>query len=574
VSVYFHPLRVTCAKKFHSTVELQANVQPITRSLIRIDLTITPDFVWEEKYHGNSETFWIIAEDVDGEVILFHDQFLLRQRYARDDHFVTFTVPMQDPPPPNYFISIVSDRWLHAETRLPVSFKHLILPRKFPPPTTLLDLQPLPTSALHNPEFERIYTPSTDAKRSNPYGIETFNKVQTQVFQALYKTNDNVFVGAPAGSGKTICAEFALLRLWSQPEYSRCVCIEPFQEVVDLRVAEWQDKFGNLQGGKKVVALTGESVADLRLLNENDVVVCTPTQWDMLSRRWKQRKAVQDIGLFIADEVHMVGGSVGPTYEVIIARTRYVGEQAERKPRIVALGVSLANAEELGEWIGADKHNRFNFSPGARPLPLEVHLQSFNVPHFPSLMVQMAKPTYLAIVEWAQERPAIVFVPSRRQCKLSSNDLLSYALADEDPKRFLRVEDQELERHIQHVTDEDLRECLRSGIGFYHEGLSKQDKRIVEHLYRGNAIQVVVASKDTAWSIPLSAYLVILMGVQSYEGNFRKIRSSLRLVLTNIVGREHRYIDYPFADILQMMGKACRPSKDNDSRAVLMIPQV
>ena len=247
---------------------MQAQVQPITRSLLRIDLTITPDFRWDEKIHGTSESFWIPVEDVDGEVILFHDTFILRQRYAEDEHYVTLTVPMFEPVPPNYYISIISDRWLQAETRLPVSFKLLILPEKFPPPTPLLDLQPLPLSALHNKEFESIYSST----------IQTFNKIQTQVFQALYTTDDNVFIGAPTGSGKTICAEFALLRLWSKREQKRAICIEPYQEMVDQRVEEWRRKFGNLQGGKEIVSLTGETSADLRLLEKGDLIVCTPTQ--------------------------------------------------------------------------------------------------------------------------------------------------------------------------------------------------------------------------------------------------------------------------------------------------------
>jgi pre-mRNA-splicing helicase BRR2 len=86
-------------------------------------------------------------------------------------------------------------------------------------------------------------------------------------------------------------------------------------------------------------------------------------QWDVLSRRWRQRKNVQNIGLLIADEVQQVGGEVGPTYEVIISRTRYVSAQTEVKTRIVACGVSLANARDLGEWIGALSHTIFNFPP-------------------------------------------------------------------------------------------------------------------------------------------------------------------------------------------------------------------
>ncbi|KAK0192909.1 putative RNA helicase [Armillaria mellea] len=526
-------------------LQLQAQVQPITRSLLRIDLSIIPDFRWDEKIHGGAETFLIMVEDVDGEVILFHDTFVLRQRYAEDEHNVTLTVPMFEPVPPNYYISIISDRWLHSETRLPISFKHLILPEKFPAPTPLLDLQPLPLSALHNKELEKLYAST----------IETFNKIQTQVFQALYTSDENVFIGAPTGSGKTVCAEFALLRLWSKREQPRAVCIEPYQEMVDQRVKEWQDKFSGLQGGKEIVSLTGETSADLRLLEKGDVIVCTPSQWDVLSRRWRQRKNVQNIGLLIADEVQLVGGEVGPTYEVVISRTRYVSAQTEVKTRIVACGVSLANARDLGEWMGAPSHAIFNFSPSARPLDMDIHLQSFTIPHFPSLMIAMSKPAYLAIVEYAPTKPAIIFVPSRKQCRLTVDDLLIHCAADDKPDRFLNVEVADIQVHLDHLRDEGLKETLKKGIGYFHEAMDKQDKRIVQRLFESGAVQVLVASKDTAWSIPVASYIVIIMGVQYYEG------------------KEHRYVDYPVMDVLQMMGRACRPREDERSRCVLMCQQ-
>ena len=47
-------------------------------------------------------------------------------------------------------LQVVSDKWLQCETVLPVSFRHLILPEKYPPPTELLDLQPLPITALRS----------------------------------------------------------------------------------------------------------------------------------------------------------------------------------------------------------------------------------------------------------------------------------------------------------------------------------------------------------------------------------------------------------------------------------------
>ncbi|ORY24132.1 putative Pre-mRNA splicing factor [Naematelia encephala] len=522
-------------------LDLQAHVLPLTRSLLKINVTITPDFQWDHDIHGFSQAFWIIVEDVDGENILYHDQFILRERFAQDEHYFTITVPISEPVPPNYYISVISDRWLQSETRLPVSFTHLIRPEPFPPHTALLDLQPLPVSALHNPAYEALYP------------FENFNKIQNQVFSALYTTDDNAFIGAPAGSGKTICAEFALLRLWSKRDPPRAVCIEPYQEMVDMRVAEWSEKFSGLN--KEVVALTGESTADLALLRKADIVVCTPSQWDLLSRRWKTRKDVQEIGLLIADELQLIGGDVGSTYEVIVSRTRYVSQQTGTKTRIVACSVSLSNARDLGDWIGASSQTIFNFSPSARPLPLEVHLQSFNVPHFPSLMLAMAKPAYLAMCEHAAGRPTIAFVASRKQCKLTANDILTYTLADDNEKRFLNVDEEELAPHLERLQDRDLAETLKYGIGYYHEALSKLDKRIVTALFEEGAIKVLVASKDTAWSLPVTSYMVIIMGVQSFEG------------------QEHRYVDYAIADVLQMMGRACRPGIDTSSRCVLMCQQ-
>ena len=49
--------------------------------------------------------------------------------------------------------------------------------------------------------------------------------------------------------------------------------------------------------------------------------------------------------------------------------------------------------------------------------------------------------------------------------------------------------------------------------------------------------------------------MVVIMGVQHFEG------------------KEHRYVDYPVMDVLQMMGRACRPMEDERSRCVLMCQQ-
>lgn len=53
------------------------------------------------------------------------------------------------------------------------------------------------------------------------------------VFNALYNSDDNILIGAPTGSGKTICAEFAILHLLLQHHDARCVYITPLQTLAE-----------------------------------------------------------------------------------------------------------------------------------------------------------------------------------------------------------------------------------------------------------------------------------------------------------------------------------------------------
>ncbi|KAL5471241.1 hypothetical protein EMCRGX_G029336, partial [Ephydatia muelleri] len=522
-------------------LELATHIQPVTRSTLQVELTITPDFQWDDKVHGNSEAFWIFVEDVDSEIILHHEYFLLKQKYGADEHVVTFFVPVFEPLPPQYFIRVVSDKWIASETQLPVSFRHLILPEKFPPPTELLDLQPLPVTALRNPAYEELY------RDKFPY----FNPIQTQVFNSLYNTDDDVFVGAPTGSGKTICAEFAMLRMFSAAADSKCVFVTPLQALAEQRYADWLQKFGH-QLKKSVVMLTGELSVDLKLLKEGNVVISTPENWDILSRRWKQRKNMQTVNLFIVDELHLIGGENGPILEVVCSRMRYISSQIERKIRIVALSSSVANAKDLGHWLGASTHGLFNFHPNVRPVPLELHIQGFNMSHTPSRLIAMMKPIYNAICKYSPKQPVIVFVPSRKQTRLTAVDLLTYCAADAQPQCFLHCVEDDLTAHLKHIKDKTLMETLSNGVAYLHEGLTAMEKKVVEQLFSSGAIQVLVASRNLCWGMSVAAHLVVVMDTQYYDG------------------RGHRYVDCPVTDILQMVGLANRPLVDDSGVAVLM----
>uniref|UniRef100_J3LSQ6 RNA helicase n=1 Tax=Oryza brachyantha TaxID=4533 RepID=J3LSQ6_ORYBR len=521
---------------------LSAHVQPITHTVLCFELTIIADFQWDDKVHGYVEPFWLIVEDNGGENILHHEYFMLKKQYVDEDHTLNFTVPICVPLPPQYFIRVVSDKWLGSETILPVSFKHLTLPEKYAPPTELLDLQPLPVTALRNARYESLYST-----------FKHFNPIQTQVFTALYNGDDSVLVAAPSGSGKTICAEFAILRNHQEASGEsnmRVVYVAPIEAIAKQRYKDWESKFGELA---RVVELTGETEADLKLLDKGEIIISTTEKWDALSRRWKQRKQVQQVSLFIVDEVHLIGSKNGHILEIIISRMRRIANHIGSNIRVVALSASLANAKDLGEWIGTTSHSLFNFSPAVRPVPLEIHIQGCDVANFEARMQAMSKPTYTTITQHAKHgKPALVFVPTHKHARLTALDLCAYSSAERCGTPFLLGSEEEMDTFTSSVNDETLKCTLKCGVGYLHEGLSDLDQELVTQLFLGGRIQVCVTSSTMCWGRSLPSHLVVVMGTQYYDG------------------RGKGNTDYPITDLLQMMGYANRPLEDNYGICVIL----
>lgn len=527
-------------------LELAAHVQPITRTVLKVDLTITPDFQWDDKVHNVVEPFWVMVEDSDSEFLLHHELFLLKKSFCEDDHTVSFTVPISEPLPPQYFIRVVSDRWLQSEAVLPVSFRHLILPERYPPPTELLDLQPLPLDALREASFEALFAAQ---------GLTHFNPIQTQVFNTLYNTGDNALVAAPTGSGKTVCAEFAILRMLRQAREgkgaARCVYIAPMQALATERMADWSAKFGT-RLGLNVVELAGEPTSDHKLLEKGNIVISTPEKWDMLSRRWRQRRFVKETALFIVDELHLLGQRHGAALEVVTSRMRLIASQIDKPLRIIGLCTSLANAKDLGEWIGATSHSLFNFPPGVRPVPLEIHIQGFDIVNFDSRLQAMARPTYANLVAATnEEKCSIVFVPTRKHARLTAMDILAFAAADSQPSRFLQAAEADIKADLDRVTDEALKYGLGFGVAFLHDTMLPSDRAIAERLFSSGAIHVMVVAAGLCWGLTAEAQQVVIMGTQYYDAGAGGTR------------------DYPVTHLLQMIGRAVR-AKDQSGKCLLL----
>lgn len=513
----------------------------------------------------------------------YHHEYILFSRRTHPEAMdLELSIPAFDPLPPQYYLRAISDSWVSCEMLLPVSFKHVMLPSRQMPYTDLIDLTPLPTAALQEPKFEQLYEK-----------FPTFNPIQTQLFHVLYHTETPVLLGAPTGSGKTIVAELALLRMKRVDPKAKCVYIAPLKSLARERLKEWRGRLGSSPLNWSVLELSGDTHHDARALNKADVLVCTPEKWDLITRGWRGgkseeftespsstgKKFIKDVRLLVIDEIHLLGEERGAVLEAIVSRTRFISKFIEQEQqglvrsvgqsskfeatRIIGLSTALANPYDLADWIGINvdghgvdaKRGLYNFRPSVRPIPMEVHIQGFPGRHYCPRMATMNKPCYAAIKEHSPKKPVIIFVASRRQTRLTALDLINYAAGDENPTAFLGCSDAYVESIASTITDASLRHTLSFGVGLHHAGLTSSDRETVERMFLNGDIQVLCATATLAWGVNLPAHLVIVKGTEFFDG------------------KTHRYVDYPVTDVLQMMGRAGRPQFDTSGKAVVMVAE-
>ncbi|NWY38711.1 ASCC3 protein, partial [Sylvia atricapilla] len=534
-----------CVHQIPSII-MEATIQPITRTVLRVRLSIAPDFTWNDQVHGSvGEPWWIWVEDPTNDHIYHSEYFIVQKKQVitKEPQLLVFTIPIFEPLPSQYYIRAVSDRWLGAEAVCIINFQHLILPERHPPHTELLDLQPLPITALGRREYEVLYK------------FTHFNPIQTQIFHTLYHTDCNVLLGAPTGSGKTVAAELAIFRVFNQYPTSKAVYIAPLKALVRERIEDWKVRIEE-KLGKKVVELTGDVTPDMRAIAQADLIVTTPEKWDGVSRSWQNRSYVQKVAILIIDEIHLLGDERGPVLEVIVSRTNFISSHTEKPVRVVGLSTALANARDLADWLNINQMGLFNFRPSVRPVPLEVHIQGFPGQHYCPRMASMNKPAFQAIRSHSPAKPVLIFVSSRRQTRLTALDLIAFLATEDDPKQWLKMDEREMNDIIVTVRDSNLKLTLAFGIGMHHAGLHERDRKTVEELFVNCKIQVLIATSTLAWGVNFPAHLVIVKGTEYYDGKTR------------------RYVDYPITDVLQMMGRAGRPQFDDQGKAVILVHDI
>lgn len=461
-------------------ISLQCQAQPISQNLVRISVEISPEWVWDRRIHSR-ENFLLIVLDCDGQKILYDEIVPIDEHGVARGLAADFTVPTHEPLPPNLYVTLTSDKWMHSQWRAPVKMYNIRLPKKPALLTEVLDVQSVPTAALKNEAFSALLD------------FDYFNKFQSQCFHALYNTNENVFLGLSKGSGKTTMAEVAILHAWRQNK-QKILYLQPLQVLVDSQARKWA-KFSSLTEPPKIVSkLSGDLADDAKTFALAHLILATPAQFDAVSRRWRQRKSVQNLDLIIADDAHMVGlGKTGAVYETVLSRMRFVAAHLARETRFLVLSHPLIYGREFADWLGCKK-NTFNFEPMSRAQPIkEISVQPYKDEN---LLLKMGVDALESLSS------ALVFM----RLKKVALALFAEVVSNTEPEAL----SQEVQLVTDKISDVTLRKWAQKGVALFHGAMVARDRLIVERLFAAKHLKYVFATPETCVYAPRAENVVIL----------------------------------------------------------------
>ncbi len=387
--------------------------------------------------------------------------------------------------------------------------------------------------------------PSLDLDTLFPFELDDF---QRQAIEAL-DADRSVIVCAPTGSGKTLIGEYAIYRALSRGK--RVLYTTPLKALSNQKLRDFRDRFGDDQVG----LLTG----DMSHNREAPILVMTTEIFrNMLygTPIGQVGASMTDVEAVVLDECHYMNDRQrGTVWEESII-------YAPHNIQLVALSATIANSDQLTDWINKVHGAAELVYSDFRPVPLEISFCSpkglfpllnpegkgINIRLKPKGGKQRGRndaPSLGYVVSQLQQRdmlPAIYFIFSRKNCDKAVTELNSFSLVNDAEAKILRTQiDAFLERNPEAARNGHV-EALYRGIASHHAGVLPAWKGLIEELFQQGLIKIVFATETLAAGINMPARTTVISSLSK--------RTDLG----------HRLLNA--SEFLQMAGRAGRRGMD------------
>ncbi|MBD2666042.1 hypothetical protein B6N60_04992 [Richelia sinica FACHB-800] len=403
--------------------------------------------------------------------------------------------------------------------------------------------------------------PSTeiDLRSIFPFELDQF---QHDAIASL-NAGRSVVVCAPTGSGKTLIGEYAIYRALTRGK--RVFYTTPLKALSNQKLRDFREKFGFDQVG----LLTGDAS-----INRDAPILVMTTE---IFRNMLYGTPIGQIGIsltnveaVVLDECHYMNDRQrGTVWEESII-------YCPREVQLVALSATVANSDQLTNWLTHVHGPTDLIYSDFRPVPLEFHfgnpkglfplLNDSKNKINPRLIKRGKKPqgekgkggrpeppsiTYtLTQLQQRDMLPAIYFIFSRRGCDNAVKEVSDLWLVNEQESQTLRQQIDEFLRRNPEAGRSGQIAPLYRGIAAHHAGILPAWKVLVEELFQQGLIKVVFATETLAAGINMPA------------------RTTVISTLSKRTDSGHRLLNA--SEFLQMAGRAGRRGMDKQGHVVTL----
>lgn len=378
-----------------------------------------------------------------------------------------------------------------------------------------------------------------------PFELDDFQKEACNFIDE----GKSVVVCAPTGAGKTVIAEHAINNALKNG--TRIFYTTPLKALSNQKYYDFGEKYGQ----DKVGLLTGDTSINR---NAQIVIMTTEVFRNMLygTNFGSVTDNMKDVKYVVLDEVHYMNDEQrGTVWEESII-------YCPTNVQIIALSATVANAQELTDWINT-VHSKtelvdtdfrpvplkffyFDSSQPTKLLPLLTPSGQLNKKIKPEKRVfgkkfQNKKSYVKEIIRNLQENdmlPAIYFTFSRKKCDEQMEKCASLDLVTKSEKAQIRQFIDEFIAENPHLYNNKHIEYLLYGVASHHAGLLPAWKILVEKLFQKGLIKVVFATETLAAGINMPARSTVISSTSKRtDSGHRMLTASEFLQMSGRAGR-------------------------------------
>jgi len=396
-----------------------------------------------------------------------------------------------------------------------------------------LDLPDAAIEFLKSQGYEKLYPPQADSIKSG------------------LLDGKSILVSAPTASGKTLIAMLAMINYLSKNN-GKVIYLSPLRALAAEKFSEFK-KLEKVALGKKVKV--GISTGDYENIEKNlensNVLILTNEKMDSIIRHGTEW--VEEIGLVIADEVHLIGDeNRGPTLEMILTQLKLL----ETNPQIVGLSATITNSDEIADWLNCKLVKN-----DWRPVPLsegvcdagEITMNDGKV--FSVERSVCGTPIDLGVQSVKEGGQSLIFAETRNRSKslaTKAADAISQILEKKDLEELEKTSKKILSENEHTELIKTLAFLVKKGVAFHHAGLNQNCRQTIETEFRKGTIKLLSSTPTLAAGVNLPARRVVISSINRYNAKVGANRPISILEYKQLCGRAGRpqYDDYGEAIIV------------------------